>query len=320
MGQSGSPVVISKPTKAKNRTLSLVREKHAILKELPEEFVSPDLKNAFLLTGDPEQLTAGRKKFTKLVGRSWYGQKRKAVDSVRNIGRLVSLEQARRDALNADLAALILLEAILLIRTRQLGLKERTLLRKRWTILGDYFGLWQLRYRLEDTLFQIDEPETFMLVMSLLTGQEKRCQEIFAQILQVLRHHLVQRGLPHARVLCRRKNVYGIHQKMLVLGKSFSRITDLFGFRIITRNTAECYQAVELLHWLWRSFPERYKDYIASPKPNGYRSIHTTVSCLRGAVVEFQIRTSEMDAVANIGSACYAVYKTHARRRLDREG
>ena len=65
MGQSGSPVVISKPTKAKNRTLSLVREKHAILKELPEEFVSPDLKNAFLLTGDPEQLTAGRKKFTR---------------------------------------------------------------------------------------------------------------------------------------------------------------------------------------------------------------------------------------------------------------
>ncbi len=256
--------------------------------------------------------------FTRLVGRTWYGRKCRAVAAVRSPQILRSFERNRINESNGNLVALILLEALLLVRSGELARKERKLLRDWWTVLGGRFNLWRLRYALEDALFQADEPETCTLVAALLKNQEELHHDLFKQILSVLRHHLAKGGLRHVEVLYRKKNVFGVHQKMVVLGRSFSRITDLFGFRIITRSAPECYRAVALLHWLWRPFPERYKDYIASPKPNGYRSIHTTVLCLNGAIVEFQVRTREMDDIASVGSASHAVYKARARRRAGR--
>lgn len=313
MGQSRSAVAIPQPTYAEGQARGLLREKQAILRALCEAVASPDLQSAFLLPSDVGLLKEER----ELCG-PWYGRKRQAVAAVRSPRILRSLARDPVSGENAPLVALILLEALALVRSGQLTQDERHLLRDRWMTLADRYGHWRLRYALEDALFEAEEPETFALVTALLRKQEELHFDLFQQILSVLRHHLEQGDLGHIEVLYRRKNVFGVHQKMVTLGRSFSRITDLFGFRIITGSEEECYRAAELLHWLWRQFPERYKDYIASPKPNGYRSIHTTVLCLHGAIVEFQVRTREMDAIAHVGSACYAHYKARARRRAGR--
>lgn len=318
MGQGKSSVATSRPAQDAGLARDLLREKRAILHALSEVVVSADLRHAFLLPSDAAARGRGGRVCTHPACDVWQERKRKAVAAVRSGAVLRSLAEGAPEFGNAPLIALILLEAIALVQSGQLTWDERNLLRDRWVALADRFGLWKLRYELEDALFRADDPETFALVTALLRDQEELHFDLFQQILSVLRHHLMQKGLGHVEVLYRKKNVFGVHQKMMILGRSFSRITDLFGFRIIAQSEEECYRVTQLLHWLWRQFPERHKDYIASPKPNGYRSIHTTVVCLHGSIVEFQVRTREMETIADSGSASHAHYKARTRQRAGR--
>jgi guanosine-3',5'-bis(diphosphate) 3'-pyrophosphohydrolase len=113
-----------------------------------------------------------------------------------------------------------------------------------------------------------------------------------------------------AQILGREKTLYSIYRKMREKHLSFAQVSDIFGFRIVVPTLLECYTALGVLHALYKPVPGRFKDYIAIPKANGYQSLHTTLVSPLGTSVEFQIRTEQMDAVAEKGIAAHWIYKT----------
>ena len=111
-------------------------------------------------------------------------------------------------------------------------------------------------------------------------------------------------------VITREKHVYGIYKKMRQKELKFSEIYDLFGVRIIVNSVDDCYRALGVIHNLYTPMPGKFKDYIAIPKSNGYQSLHTTIFGPHGLPLEFQIRTEEMDFLAQTGIAAHWFYKT----------
>ena len=178
-----------------------------------------------------------------------------------------------------------------------------------WLDIADQFGLWKLRYLLEDESFKTFEPEQFHLFESVVEKQIFVDKHLMLSIRAILHDALAREGLKDFSIENRVKNIYGVYRKVALKQKSINDIYDIHGFRILTATREDCYRALEVLHRLWRHYPERFKDYIAHPKANGYESIHTVVNCLENKVTEFQIRTREMDVVAASGPANHAAYK-----------
>ncbi len=116
-----------------------------------------------------------------------------------------------------------------------------------------------------------------------------------------------------ADVYGRAKKPYSVWRKMQEKDLSFSRLSDIYGFRIICATEADCYRVLGVIHQRWRAVPGRFKDYISQPKTNGYRSIHTTVSGRDGKRVEVQIRTRQMHEVAEAGVAAHWSYREGVR-------
>jgi GTP pyrophosphokinase/guanosine-3',5'-bis(diphosphate) 3'-pyrophosphohydrolase len=135
---------------------------------------------------------------------------------------------------------------------------------------------------------------------------------VIPKITADIRLELEKAGI-EADVFGRAKRPYSIWRKMEEKQLSFSRLSDIYGFRVITRNEADCYAVLGLIHQRWRSVPGRFKDYISQPKSNGYRSIHTTVSGRDGKRVEVQIRTRQMHEVAEAGVAAHWSYRDGER-------
>jgi GTP pyrophosphokinase len=127
-----------------------------------------------------------------------------------------------------------------------------------------------------------------------------------------MRSELEKAGI-EAEVFGRAKKPYSIWRKMQAKDQGFSRLSDIYGFRIITRSEEDCYRTLGAIHQRWRAVPGRFKDYISQPKSNGYRSIHTTVSGRDGKRVEVQIRTGQMHDVAETGVAAHWSYKDGVR-------
>ncbi|HSX90303.1 MAG TPA: RelA/SpoT family protein, partial [Pseudomonas sp.] len=148
-------------------------------------------------------------------------------------------------------------------------------------------------------------------------------KEIVNKIEESLTHCLAREGL-EGEVLGREKHIYGIYQKMRGKRRAFNEIMDVYGFRIIVDKVDTCYRVLGAVHNLYKPLPGRFKDYIAIPKANGYQSLHTTLFGMHGVPIEIQIRTREMEEMANNGIAAHWLYKsneedqpkgTHARAR-----
>jgi len=136
--------------------------------------------------------------------------------------------------------------------------------------------------------------------------------DLIPQITQDIQKLLDERDLD-AEVIGREKKPYSIWRKMEEKGEGFGRLSDIYGFRLIARDVAECYTILGAVHQRWSAVPGRFKDYISQPKSNGYRSIHTTVSGRSAKRVEIQIRTREMHEVAETGVAAHWSYREGAR-------
>ncbi len=182
-----------------------------------------------------------------------------------------------------------------------------------WLDVAEQFGLWKLRYALEDMIFKTFDPENFSLFESVVEKQMFIDTHLVRAIRAILEEALKHAGLKEFSIQNRRKNIYGVYKKVALKQKSINDIYDIHGFRILTSSEADCRKAVEVLHRLWRHFPERYKDYIAEPKENGYQSLHTVLRCLEGKLIEFQVRTKDMDMVAASGPANHSNYKKNSR-------
>ena len=180
--------------------------------------------------------------------------------------------------------------------------------------LADRLGLGQIRWELEDLAFRHLEPARYReladAVASRRAARERRVREVAGELEGVLADADLK-----AEVAGRAKNLYSIHRKMTRDGRTVAEIYDLLGVRIVAADVADCYRVLDVVHRRYEPAAGRYKDYIAKPKANLYQSIHTTVRLDPGEPCEVQIRTREMDAVAEYGVAAHWFYKKGEGRR-----
>ena len=178
--------------------------------------------------------------------------------------------------------------------------------------LAGRMGMQWLRDELEDHAFQVINPEARTSIMRRFITLRKQTDDVIPKIRQDIQELLYEARVS-ARVFGREKKPYSIWRKMNEKNESFSRLSDIYGFRIITETEDDCYKALGLVHRKWAAVPGRFKDYISQPKSNGYRSIHTTISGRDARRVEIQIRTAEMNEVAESGVASHWSYRDGER-------
>lgn len=174
--------------------------------------------------------------------------------------------------------------------------------------LAGRMGMQEMREELEDLAFQTLDPEAHAVVMQRLNSLADRNHNLIEEIESELSARLASEGM-HARVVGRRKRPFSIWTKMERKSVGFEQLSDIFGFRIVMGSVEACYRALGIVHTTWPVVPGRFKDYISTPKQNDYRSIHTTVIGPGNQRVELQIRTEDMDQIAEYGIAAHAFYK-----------
>ena len=178
--------------------------------------------------------------------------------------------------------------------------------------LAGRMGMQWMREELEDLAFRVINPEARASIMRRFITLQREAGDVIDRITGDMRLELDKVGIK-AEVLGRAKKPYSIWRKMQEKDMGFSRLSDIYGFRIITSSEADCYAVLGAIHQRWRAVPGRFKDYISQPKSNGYRSIHTTVSGRDGKRVEVQIRTRQMHDVAETGVAAHWSYRDGVR-------
>ncbi|WP_299348309.1 bifunctional (p)ppGpp synthetase/guanosine-3',5'-bis(diphosphate) 3'-pyrophosphohydrolase [uncultured Shimia sp.] len=178
--------------------------------------------------------------------------------------------------------------------------------------LAGRMGMQWMREELEDLAFKVLNPEGRASLMRRFITLQKESGDVIGRITDDMRHELDKADID-AKVVGRAKKPYSIWRKMQEKDQGFSRLSDIYGFRIITESENDCYRVLGAIHQRWRAVPGRFKDYISQPKTNGYRSIHTTVSGRDGKRVEVQIRTQQMHDVAETGVAAHWSYKDGVR-------
>ncbi|WP_411956929.1 RelA/SpoT family protein [Paracoccus homiensis] len=180
--------------------------------------------------------------------------------------------------------------------------------------LAGRMGMQWMREELEDLAFKVINHEARNSIIRRFVSLQKESGDIIGQITADIRNELDREGID-ADVFGRAKKPFSVWRKMQEKQLAFSRLSDIYGFRIITRSEADCYRALGVIHHRWRAVPGRFKDYISQPKSNGYRSIHTTVSGRDGKRVEVQIRTRQMHEVAEAGVAAHWAYRDGVRTK-----
>jgi len=187
--------------------------------------------------------------------------------------------------------------------------------------LAGRMGMQAVREELEDLSFRTLFPEAYTTIAGKLADLRKRTGSDIETIQEALRQRLLEAGV-HAEIRGRQKRPYSIFSKMQKKALGFEQLSDIFGFRIFLNDLGDCYRALGAMHTAWPMVPGRFKDYISTPKQNGYQSLHTTVVGPEKQRVELQLRTWEMDRVAEYGIAAHPLYKDGIaadRDRLARE-
>ena len=174
--------------------------------------------------------------------------------------------------------------------------------------LANRLGISKIKIELEDLSFMYLDPEAYRDLVQKVNQRRVERESYINELMEIMRRQLAEHGYK-GEVKGRPKHFYSIHQKMLKQGISFDDIYDLIAIRIITDTKVNCYAILGLIHSLWTPVPGRFKDFIGVPKSNLYQSLHTTVIGPKGERVEFQIRTEEMNRLAEEGIAAHWRYK-----------
>jgi GTP pyrophosphokinase/guanosine-3',5'-bis(diphosphate) 3'-pyrophosphohydrolase len=180
--------------------------------------------------------------------------------------------------------------------------------------LAGRMGMQWMREELEDLAFRVLNPEGRASIIRRFITLQRETGDVIQRITGDMRGELAKTKV-EAEVYGRAKKPYSIWRKMEEKEQSFGRLSDIYGFRVITHSEEDCYRALGAIHQRWRAVPGRFKDYISQPKSNGYRSIHTTVSGRDGKRVEVQIRTRQMHDVAETGVAAHWSYRDGVRSK-----
>ena len=175
--------------------------------------------------------------------------------------------------------------------------------------IANRLGMNNVRVEFEELCFTALYPMRARRISAAVKRVRGNRKEIVLQIQTSLEACLEREGLP-GRTIGREKHLYSIYEKMRSKHKSFSEIMDVYAFRIVVNSVDACYRVLGAVHSLYKPVPGRFKDYIAIPKANGYQSLHTTLFGMHGVPIEIQIRTEEMEAMANNGIASHWLYKS----------
>ena len=184
-------------------------------------------------------------------------------------------------------------------------------------------GINKVKWELEDLAFQVLHPRKYQEIKAMVSERRTDRDEHVRDAAAVLCTEAEKAGIG-AEIHGRAKHFYSIYEKMSRKGKEFNEIYDLTAMRVIVQSdgdegTRDCYGALGLIHALWKPLPGRFKDYIAMPKSNGYRALHTTVIGPEGRPLEIQVRTRDMHETAEFGVAAHWLYKGARRDKLDPE-
>ncbi|MGN6226621.1 MAG: RelA/SpoT family protein [Dyella sp.] len=174
--------------------------------------------------------------------------------------------------------------------------------------LANRLGIWQLKWELEDLAFRYLESDTYRRIAALLDERREDREQFIRESLAELRRVLDAAGI-HADLAGRPKHIYSIWKKMQRKALAFSDLYDIRAVRILVDSVADCYAALGVVHALWPYLPGEFDDYVARPKANGYRSLHTAVVGPHGKTLEVQIRTHEMHRANELGVAAHWRYK-----------
>lgn len=176
--------------------------------------------------------------------------------------------------------------------------------------IAGLLGIGRLKWQMEDICFKYLYPDKYHEIEYKYEVEKKvERNRFFQKIKDILVPKLEEAGVSF-EIEARFKHLYSIYNKMQEKDKKFDEIYDVFGLRIIVPTVNDCYRVLGIIHALWRPKPNRFKDYIAVPKPNGYRSLHTTIFGPEGTLAEFQIRTREMHEESIYGLSAHWYYKS----------
>jgi GTP pyrophosphokinase len=191
---------------------------------------------------------------------------------------------------------------------RRIALETRDL----YAPLANRLGIWELKWELEDLAFRELDGEEYRRIAGALNAKRADRERYIADVRSLLSRELARAGI-EAEVTGRPKHIYSIWRKMQRKHVPFEQLFDVRAVRIVVATVADCYAALGVVHGLWQFLPGEFDDYIATPKDNDYRSIHTAVAGPEGLSLEVQIRTTEMQQQAERGVAAHWMYKEGAR-------
>ncbi|WP_308697982.1 bifunctional (p)ppGpp synthetase/guanosine-3',5'-bis(diphosphate) 3'-pyrophosphohydrolase [uncultured Thomasclavelia sp.] len=187
-----------------------------------------------------------------------------------------------------------------------------------YTPIAHRLGINDIKTELEDLSLYYLDPIAYNEISKLLATKQEERKESVAKMMASVEKMLKENNYQY-RILGRAKSIYSIYKKMFVKKKRFDELYDLYALRIITKDKMDCYSILGLIHDQYRPIPGRFKDYIAMPKPNMYQSLHTSVIGEDGNTFEIQIRTEEMDELAELGIAAHWRYKENRGYSSKRE-
>ena len=175
--------------------------------------------------------------------------------------------------------------------------------------IANRLGINHMKIGLEDLGFRYLYPYRYAVLERALKRSKGSQRQIVKKISEQLQKAMQEEGI-EGEVQGREKHLYSIYRKMAERKRLLSDIVDVYGFRIIVNDVNTCYRLLGVVHGLFKPMPARFKDYIAIPKSNGYQSLHTVLMGMHGVPIEIQIRTREMEAMANNGIAAHWLYKS----------
>lgn len=185
--------------------------------------------------------------------------------------------------------------------------------------LAHRLGMYRIKAELEDASFKVLYPDEYDTITKAVGEKKLEREEDIRLMDEKIKELLASHHVLKYELKGRIKNIYSIYKKTITKNKTLNDIFDLLALRIIVPSIEECYQVLGIIHSTWTPIPMRFKDYIAVPKPNLYQSLHTTIVGIKGKIFEIQIRTFEMDTIAELGIAAHWAYKENSGYNPEKE-
>ncbi len=182
--------------------------------------------------------------------------------------------------------------------------------------LANRLGMGKLKGEIEDAAFPFAYPKEYKEVEERIKTEREKYENYLKEVSNELKKELKKNKLEPVEISYRMKHKYSLYKKLKRYDMDIDKIYDIVALRVVLNTVEECYRVLGIIHSIWNPLPGRIKDYIAIPKPNGYRSIHTTIFTGSGGIAEIQIRTKEMHAEAAYGIAAHFAYKEQKNKKV----